>query len=212
MTRTWPRPDEASDSCPQTTRQGELRHGPAEAGNRRMANDPLDCVAGGRGRACRSSLQGTPRARLQALRGQRARPGAEGQPLQLVPRGDEGLEAAGLANPAQHVVVFRVYSRTPAGWCWAGSVPTRSHRPCWQLASTSRDAWSGPNRRPCSPSVCCSLQASAENDPPVCGVHERNVVHEATRAIPGASVVPGLSPVHALDEAVTTESKKACHG
>src|SRR3989442_9244529 len=31
--------------------------------------------------------------------------------MQLLPQRDQGLEAGGFANPAQHVVVFRAYSR-----------------------------------------------------------------------------------------------------
>src|SRR2546423_3727500 len=91
--------------------RGDNVHGPAETGNQWMADDPVDCVERGRDRAPRTSLPRPSRARLHALFGQRARPGAKGETVHHVPRRNQGLEAAGFANPAQHLVVFRAYSR-----------------------------------------------------------------------------------------------------
>src|SRR2546423_2564137 len=90
--------------------RGDNVHGPAETGNQWMADDPVDCVERGRDRAPRTSLPRPSRARLHALFGQRARPGAKGETVHHVPRRNQGLEAAGFANPAQHLVVFRVSS------------------------------------------------------------------------------------------------------
>src|SRR6266550_1754335 len=80
------------------------------------------------------------------------------------------------------------------------------------VASTRGTAGRGTGRRPRWAAICYSLQASAEHDPSVCGVGERDVLDEATWTILGACVVPSPSPILAPEKVIPTESNKAGPG